>query len=326
VRHFLPWGLTLLSLQAAALTPGTFGQWLWQQQQFLSSFAKRPTRPVPLPPGYVPQVDADTDPRLPVTLNNDYLWMQGLRLDFRQVSDVGDAYTAAFGGPQSTQVLKYLRDRVRYVTVESDWRGRTATGASGRKVPLGLVENIGTSLWIEGIAEGNFRHVKFRDQELIIESPRVGLVALLPGFAKAQTAAQRLGTLVHEARHSDCTGGLEPTDAKLVHDGQAPTHRECGHFHARCPKGHDLEGYYACDDHPWSAYEMDYLFYSTIANACTNCSTVERQVALIASFNSRTRLVHLPTEEGPWDPLHFHAPDMGSLNRLRAIPERIPAS
>lgn len=79
----------------------------------------------------------------------------------------------------------------------------------------------------------------------------------------------RLATLVHEARHSDCTGGINPSlrdiiyKSKSYHEllSQMPSGQlNCTHSHATCPPGHALAGVDGCDKDVWGPYGIQSIY------------------------------------------------------------------
>jgi hypothetical protein len=127
------------------------------------------------------------------------------------------------------------------------------------------------------------------------------LVPLIPAF-------ERIFTMVHEARHSDCTGGLPTSDVLRVRNNQQPLQRNCGHMHSVCPTGHPLAGYFACDDLPWGAYAVHGVFASTVASQCTNCSNKEKAVSRAAAAEAFSRIEYLDDMLGG----QWGDPDMSS--------------
>ncbi len=191
-----------------------------------------------------------------------------------------------FGGLRGKDFLKFLDVRIHYFLTEDEKRNMTSDAFQGQifgtdpssqsKFQI-VAQNLGGVLWATAAA---FRFpnasVNFRGTNVSIQDPRSGLMLLGPGYqlyenqlagqAKIKIpSASRQATLLHEARHSDCTGGLLPGDierfqgvrAKEIH---SPENINCLHRHVVCPIGHDFEGELACDSEPWGAYTAGLLF------------------------------------------------------------------
>jgi len=80
---------------------------------------------------------------------------------------------------------------------------------------------------------------------------------------------------------------------------------ECGHKHSPCSASHPdqvLRGQLgACDNHNWGAYAVGASFFQGVAVNCINCSETEKQIALIASFDSLNRISDLPAQKADLD-------------------------
>jgi hypothetical protein len=161
--------------------------------------------------------------------------------------------------------------------------------------------------------------------------------------------ADRLISLVHEARHSDCPANpaLEQklqtlvAQAQLRHEaaeqrilyerqhGASPSGErnafvqselnaaralqeqiqmalseiekspECAYAHSDCPLDHPdptLRGAkHGCDAHAWGAFSVGGIFAQALAQACQDCSEVERQRATASALDSLDRVVPLNT-------------------------------
>ena len=77
----------------------------------------------------------------------------------------------------------------------------------------------------------------------------------------------RQATLVHEARHSDCTGGVSQAALNVARNSRNIIEfvnnypaMNCGHLHTMCPAWHEFKDLPACDRHFWGAYAVGYVF------------------------------------------------------------------
>ena len=135
---------------------------------------------------------------------------------------------------------------------------------------------------------------RFGDRVLELDSSHVGIIQLGAGYKeKFAPSIVRQSTLIHEARHSDCTGGIKRSVLDDLLKGIFPENSSCGHLHVKCPAGHDYAGYMACDKGAWGAYAVEAVYGSVISKTCTNCSETEKQIALISALDSVSRVLVL---------------------------------
>jgi hypothetical protein len=221
----------------------------------------------------------------------------------------GGLFAIVFQGENPTAgVLKYLDERVSYVfsartdldsllrsgprfqKVQSETE---AEGSSNESRALLMAMNVGMGAWWmhEAMGPQDGVYFKFEGRKIPISSSRIGLIQLGDGYvAERVEPMDRLETLVHEGRHSDCTGGMSRLDVLRLKLGQIPENSACGHAHAICPDGHPMAGIPACDLHPWGAYTIGALFTVTVSQRCTNCSESERLAAELSSYDSLSRV------------------------------------
>lgn len=169
-----------------------------------------------------------------------------------------------------------------------------------------LMTNIGVGIYLKGKTKNVLYAMEIPGLPLIkIQSPRVGIVRVgdeyfapsLKNFGAEEenvhTEAyiiQRLGTLFHEARHSDGHG------------------ISLGFAHAECPVGHDFEGFKACDRSQNGSYTVGALMIQAFLKTCKNCSVAEREALKLKALDSFNRVLpslnengeELPTKD--WDP------------------------
>lgn len=243
-------------------------------------------------------------------------------------------FAKTFGGTQGSDVLKFMDDRVNYIVPEiKDLTSRLKLGPislpslggdAGIDDPRAVMmaANIGMGLYLVNEANPLPINLRFKigDTAIPMTSPRVGLMELGPGYTMTETpsgkpitAIIRTETLVHEARHSDCTGGLTTNDVARLRAGEMPENHDCGHTHVACPAGHPLEGLPACDDRPWGAYTVGALYTQEIARSCENCTELERQQAIVDTTDSFSRVLVLQDMlDGK-----YGDPDMSSSDEVR---------
>jgi hypothetical protein len=100
---------------------------------------------------------------------------------------------------------------------------------------------------------------------------------------------------MHEARHSDCTGGISNNDLAILrasHNTRETdrtfNNRACGHMHTYCPAGHTFEKYLACDDRPWGAYAIQYVYLRALL---TTYQGADRAIMDASVVDTRSRLL-----------------------------------
>jgi|GEM_PF-4865105 len=244
-----------------------------------------------------------------------------------------------FGGADARDVLRYLSDRVRvFVGPSVSVKSSGEVGASGgmtlseiqartgmesdQALPFSINEeksrvtaqNVGTVAWYFSYLMG-LPLVVVAGSTYPVSSMRAGIISLMPGYTSVQRIRResvnydiRLSTpatLVHEARHSDCSTALTAVDgarlrATRTEKGEYDLpqgNTTCGHLHVMCPKGHPLEGKPACDDHFWGSYQLGWMYSAMVAELCTNCSDGEIARAQIAAEDSRTRILDLGSKK-----------------------------
>jgi hypothetical protein len=238
--------------------------------------------------------------------------LEKMEFDLTSKGPLQDEFVQFFGGGRSADVLDFLRERIHFVGADLE-EGADETYAS----------NYGPS-WLEYIYHHRFlgeRQIKpqqpaFKHGTIPITSPRTGLIVLGGAYSAAGTSDfDRLETLIHEARHSDCPVMPEQGDLENFVKGRylqmTEAGRSCTHVHVPCPRGHALSGQLACDAHPWGAYMAGYLFAESVFKSCRSCSETQRQEALATAKENFTRLrqvLQRGLNEGT-----LPAPEMGSL-------------
>ncbi len=238
------------------------------------------------------RVEESMDPALRERLDTDFIHLNKLGIDGSQSLRFGQI----FGAADQDGVLTYLDERLGFIIpYEADLRPRLVfdevdDGAD----PMIVATNVGTVLWMNAEA-GSRRQLYFRfDKGAVrVDSSRVGIIMLGKGYSESLDPIERIGTHVHEARHSDCTGGLSFADLRRVRENELPRSLSCGHLHVACPPGHPYEGLFACDEHAWGSYAVQAIFYATVARGCAGCSERERQIALVAGADAASRVLVL---------------------------------
>lgn len=219
------------------------------------------------------------------------------------------AFAVVFKSQETHGIKNYLNERVHYFfSLSNNNTGHLTTQREEQELePIPelnrtiLAVNVGMSYWFS-MLRGLGNAFTFDGEVVPIRNPRVGLV----GFGSAhfnEKRVSRISTIIHEARHSDCTGGLNQNDLKKILDGQEDrVNPSCGHPHSRCSadmvledgKRHPLAGQVACDGGEYGPYFIEALYTAQIAEGfCTSCSEEDVQVAMISMYDSLSRVTKL---------------------------------
>lgn len=144
-----------------------------------------------------------------------------------------------------------------------------------------LMANYGGVVYLEGKKESKIYSISVANTDIVVASPRVGVILAGDYVFTLQTNDGsveddvmrffRLSVLFHEARHSDGNGS-----------------NVC-FPHSECPEGHDYEGSIGCDTASNGAYQVSVVTLNAFYEACNNCDSKDHEVltALIADFESR---------------------------------------
>ena len=216
-----------------------------------------------------------------------------------QEAGAATLYDRMFPGEnRNLGVLQYLDERVNYIfsqnTEVEDFLklNRRDFDANDAGAAL-MATNIGTAIFLQSELYGpDFGLViKMEGRKVPVHGTRIGLIQLGPGFSKPErNAVEQFSTLVHEGRHSDCTGGLHRSDITRLRLGLLPAKSVCGNFHIVCPQGHPMAGLPACEAHPYGAYFVQSVFDISLAGNCANCSEEEKQLALVSGYDGLNRV------------------------------------
>jgi hypothetical protein len=120
----------------------------------------------------------------------------------------------------------------------------------------------------------------------------------------------RQSGLVHEARHSDCVGGITQDDIRIAREVasysdflERMTSKKCLYLHALCRSG-DYKGFPACDSLRWGAYGVQALFLEAALKEVPE-GTEKWQLLSAAFIDTTSRLFfnyNLDMIEGLEDP------------------------
>jgi hypothetical protein len=221
---------------------------------------------------------------------------------------------AANGEQGASGVLDYLQERVKVFVGKSIQDRPTASKEEGTQLTLTAqddsafltAQNSGTLLWYINKIVGTPREFVSNGKAYRANSTRAGIISLLPGYNNAAQLPNgnvyrlaNASTLVHEARHSDCTAPLTEEGLQRIRDsGTNITNMDftageilCGHLHVVCPEGSDVAGKNACDNHRFGPYEMGGLYNQMVAQTCVNCSEEELALAEMSALSAYERVL-----------------------------------
>ncbi len=230
----------------------------------------------------------------------------------------GGAITQIFGGTRSADLVAYLDARLHAYFDPADPTAemtpsslfnqnflRQATPPPPTNGKVGAA-NMGIMLWIAGQVANTPVTFSLQGRSIPVDSPRAGIMMIGEGYesatqtAKGQTIALppefRQAILLHEARHSDCTGGLSTADLNALRSAQNDDDTDklvatmhCGHLHVKCPAGHDFAGIAACDHESWGAYTVGEYYYRGVREDA-GISSLNRAIAdaVIVDYAGRT--------------------------------------
>lgn len=176
--------------------------------------------------------------------------------------------------------------------------------ATSKDIKVGA-ENLSSQWWLEGVVNNVTPTLYINGQTIPITSSRAGIIMLADGYpgvvklsdGSVQDAppAHRQAILMHEARHSDCTGGLSENEIQMMRDAQSYDDflsqvklPHCGHLHAICPSG-TYQGLAACDVERFGAYTVGMIYEASMINAQTN--EIDRKALQISALDSKSRFL-----------------------------------
>jgi len=253
------------------------------------------------------------------------------------------AFQKLFGGTSSDHVQDFIHSRVKYflnILTSSNqlfisppprnphqkWINSTLISPHpGESVaPFSFVNNsrnsqkdlvgaanISIQYWLQGLIDHEEYSLVFPNgANISLNHPREGVITIGPRYSTQldQTPYPKIvsqSMLIHEARHSDCSGGIAQRD--LIHMKYSQNYQEfishsqskkCGYLHELCPNSHSLGGIAACDSIPWGAYTAGIIFLDAALYGTTALnpgpsvhSSSEWQVATIQLLELKTRLL-----------------------------------
>jgi hypothetical protein len=218
-------------------------------------------------------------------------------------TQMNGAMTKVFGGTASSDVHRFIRERVKHVYSFNEILGFTIdVFSNNQKVYSGSLKsmmgdeeddsgplnvagaNIGAGLAMAEHSEDLEIKIRLPTGAKDVGSLRLGLVALTKYYSVIPTQdgkeisvplEGRVSVLVHEGRHSDCPKGFSSSD--------------CGFMHRTCTSG-AAAGYPACDNSYWGPYAIGGLYLKSALSKYRSSSMNYRilQVMMDDSFSRLT--------------------------------------
>lgn len=155
-----------------------------------------------------------------------------------------------------------------------------------------LMSNLGAAMYINGKKESKVFAMKIRPSltkviRTKINSPRVGIIQIEEAYfstvlnptisnlyAKSHSIA-RLSILFHEGKHSDGHGA------------------SLGFIHGPCPRGHDMEGFRACDENLNGPYSVGAQMAIEMIRAEKSLPIIDKEIALIMALDNQQRVLRI---------------------------------
>jgi len=229
-----------------------------------------------------------------------------------------DRFLQIFGGRQGSDISRYVSDRVHHLLALENtyyspedqhvgWlrmkprpatakpRPRRMPGPKGSgKIEI-MAANLGMQFWYQGLIDQTTKSLLIDDRAVAITSKDAGIMLIGEAYTEALPREFRNEILIHEARHSDCTGGLSTDDIKVARNAsyyedfyKNSKSTTCGHFHSICPDEHDYAGVLACDDKPWGAYSVGFV-YAAAVTPSLDVTTESYQLMKALELDAKTR-------------------------------------
>lgn len=206
---------------------------------------------------------------------------------------------ASIDGPH---LYNWIHNRIKYIIGQNyKYRGRNLVQKKGHRFPntplppsilrrtnsyanVIIMSNLGAELYLLGKRDNVLKGIKLDRKNVFAPSPRVGIVQIGEGHflerllinnnpSSEANKIKRLGTIFHEARHGD--GHSE----------------HVGFIHNKCPMGHPLSGFNACEDSSNGAYSLEAQAMKTLLLNCRTCSTEDKTKITANIADSYSRVV-----------------------------------
>jgi hypothetical protein len=280
-------------------------------------------------PAYKPIFDGSLEPAQKTLIQKDLIALNALKFKAAKL----DRFSSIFADPNNGGILNYLSVRMKILVgadaqvfeenSPSEFASSQTENFSQNEAKKAFMtaQNLGTLLWYNRVIKEKPIFLKGSAQNYEVKSMHDGVIMFLDGYlttlrnrSGVQQRISSPATLIHEARHSDCSVQLSSNQIAEIHSTKDILKGDlhCGHLHVACPVEHPLAGLNACDNDYWGAYSVSGYFSQMVEVACENCSTEDIAVAKMAKLDSLSRVLPVLSNQNSPFPApnmsHFEAP------------------
>ena len=229
-------------------------------------------------------------------------------------------FIQVFGGYSGNNIRNFINERIKYFISVDDLLPIDSVSSENSAQKLGwtrvenyekmkgsiAASNYGSQLWLQSLIDERPAAIVLKTWEIIpVSSTRVGIMLIGPAYNGSIRKLDgssvpfpqefRQSLLIHEARHSDCVGGVTEDDLRIAREASTYLEfterfdsKKCGHLHALCREG-DYRGLPACDSMRWGSYGIQALYLEAALKAAPFGS--EKYQLLLATFiDTKSRL------------------------------------
>ena len=248
---------------------------------------------------------------------------EDLSLTIPQTGTFYKAFQSVFNGFSGSDIRAYMDLRIHSFFSQYDiaHSAEPTAGVLNEPEPAGKLDekakavvgaaNIGALAWFQTLFVNRPLTFVIAGQTIQPKSSRVGIMMIGPGYDRVQQNSDgslfrfpreyRQSILIHEARHSDCTGGITQSAidrARMIgsFNGFLEKTQEsnCAHLHAICPSWHNLHDLAGCDDKPWGAYAVQSMYsFALYYKAKAHGDLVLMRIMEISAADAATRLLYV---------------------------------
>ncbi len=233
-------------------------------------------------------------------------------------------FKQVFGGFSGAHVRKFVDERVKYfLSIDDLWSGTRSSSQSSQEAAkqpgwtrtdnaeqmqshVGA-SNYGVQVWLQSLINRTPAAVLLKSGKIIsVRSSRVGIMLIGPAYNAGMSNQMgsivpfpqeyRQSILIHEARHSDCVGGVTQEDLVMARGATSYSEfmerfksKRCGHLHSLCTEG-DYQGFPACDSMLWGSYGIQALYLEAVLKQ-TPVGTEKYQLLLHTFIDTKSRLI-----------------------------------
>lgn len=227
-------------------------------------------------------------------------------------------FSKIFGGTKGSDLKSFFDERIKHAFTQEEFSKLRFSASLPNPWPDKLVaqdkkpkaksvikaSNMGAVIFLKSIMTQTPVSLISDSEEIPVSSPRAGVMIFGPGYLAKDAlgsrtieapSEHRIEMLLHEARHSDCTGGLTQHDLDQVRGIRNFTNfleafdkKSCGHFHSICPDNHMFKNIPACDSEPWGAYAVGAIYASAASKNLSGAYKAVMEAVALDSFGRLT--------------------------------------